>query len=242
MPNLHPTLLAIETTTEACSVALLLPDGQILDRFAVAPRQHASLVLPWIDALLQDGGIERSRIDGIACALGPGAFTGVRLGIAVAQGLASALAVPVIGCSTLATLAAGGLRRRPNVGHVVAAIDARMGEIYLGAFVVDASGRLQPLGDEWLGPIEQVPESFAAADAAGVGTGFAIDANALGKRLGITTVGDDESQLLPHAADLARLAEQRWQAGDTTDAAAIEPSYLRNRVAETMAERAAAKR
>ncbi|MDG6347917.1 tRNA (adenosine(37)-N6)-threonylcarbamoyltransferase complex dimerization subunit type 1 TsaB, partial [Luteimonas sp. 8-5] len=85
------TLLAFETSTEACSVALWR-DGQVLEKFGVAPRRHAELALPWAEALLAEAGVARSAIDAIAVGRGPGAFTGVRLGVALAQGIALALA------------------------------------------------------------------------------------------------------------------------------------------------------
>src|SRR5690606_2310758 len=123
-------LLAFETATEACSVAVLA-DGRVLERFEVAPRRHAELALPWAEALLAEAGLSRSQLDAIAVGRGPGAFTGVRLGVGLAQGVALALDLPVVPVSTLAALAA----RAPD-GRVVAAIDARMGEVYLGRYEV----------------------------------------------------------------------------------------------------------
>ena len=121
-------LLALELSTEACSVALWV-DGEVSERFEVAPRRHAELALPWAGQLLADAGIARSQLDAIAIGRGPGAFTGVRLAIAIGQGIALALGRPMVAVSTLATLAlsAGGPR-------VLAAIDARMGEVYSAAF------------------------------------------------------------------------------------------------------------
>ncbi|HOU65054.1 MAG TPA: tRNA (adenosine(37)-N6)-threonylcarbamoyltransferase complex dimerization subunit type 1 TsaB, partial [Thermomonas sp.] len=125
-------LLAFETATEACSVAVYV-DGEICERFDLAPRRHAELALPWAGAMLAEAGIARSQLDAIAVGRGPGAFTGVRLAIAIAQGIALALDRPVLPVSTLAALAmrAGA----SNEGdRILAAIDARMGEVYLGAF------------------------------------------------------------------------------------------------------------
>ena len=98
-------LLAFETSTEACSVALWL-DGEVRERFEVAPRRHAELALPWADALLAEAGVAKSQLDAIAVSRGPGAFTGVRLGVALAQGIALALDRPAVPVSTLAALAA----------------------------------------------------------------------------------------------------------------------------------------
>ena len=106
-------LLAIETATEACSVAVLV-DGAVIERFEIAPRRHTELVLPWADALLAEAGIAKSQLDAIAVGRGPGAFTGVRLAIALAQGIALALDRPLLPVSTLAALAmqASGLLYR----------------------------------------------------------------------------------------------------------------------------------
>jgi len=124
-------LLAFETATEACSVAVWI-DGEVIERFEIAPRRHAELALPWADAVLAEAGIAKSAIDAIAVGRGPGAFTGVRLAIAVAQGVALALDRPIVPVSTLAALALQG-----GAPRVLAAIDARMGEVYAAAFRCD---------------------------------------------------------------------------------------------------------
>src|SRR3546814_11819562 len=100
-------ILAFETATEACSVALWL-DGELRERHAIAPRQHAQLVLGWADALLAEAGIARGALDAIAVGRGPGAFTGVRLAIAPAQGIPLALVFPVVPVPTLAGFGPGG--------------------------------------------------------------------------------------------------------------------------------------
>ena len=124
-------LLAFETATEACSVALWV-DGEVRERFELAPRRHAELSLPWAEQLLADAGVRKSQLDAIAVGRGPGAFTGVRLAIAIAQGIALALDRPIVPVSTLAALAAS--LPLPLVGEargegtpaprVLAAIDA----------------------------------------------------------------------------------------------------------------------
>ncbi|MCY7313674.1 MAG: tRNA (adenosine(37)-N6)-threonylcarbamoyltransferase complex dimerization subunit type 1 TsaB, partial [Pseudoxanthomonas sp.] len=121
-------LLAFETATEACSVALYL-DGEVIERHEIAPRLHAEYALPWAEQLLADAGIKRAQLDAIAISRGPGAFTGVRLAIALAQGIALALDRPVLAVSTLQVIATQAAGPR-----ILAAIDARMGEVYVGAF------------------------------------------------------------------------------------------------------------
>ncbi|MBJ6981308.1 tRNA (adenosine(37)-N6)-threonylcarbamoyltransferase complex dimerization subunit type 1 TsaB [Luteimonas sp. MC1572] len=235
-------LLAIETSTEACSVALWL-DGEVRERFEVAPRRHAELVLPWADALLAEAGIARASLDGIAVSRGPGAFTGVRLGISLTQGIALALDLPALAVSTLAVLAQGA--RIPEAGpadaRVLAAIDARMGEVYLGGFAREH--------DAWR---VLAPEAVMAPDAAalpgeageggwlGVGTGFSALDGALRTRFGARLVAVDDAAL-PRAGDLARLAAAAFARGEAVAPELLEPAYLRNNVALTLAEQAASR-
>lgn len=224
-------LLAFETSTEACSVAVYV-DGQVHERFEVAPRRHTELALPWAEALLAEAGIARAQLDAIAVGRGPGAFTGVRLAIAVAQGIALALDRPVLPISTLAALArrAGGERR-------IAAIDARMGEVYLGAFALEADGGLRALADE----VVVAPDAAALPEGGGwrgAGTGFAAADGALRAGFGDRLVAVDAAAL-PHAADVAALAALAFARGEALAPERIEPAYLRNNVALTIAERAA---
>ena len=234
-------LLAFETATEACSVALWI-DGEVRERFELAPRRHAELALPWADALLAEAGIARSQLDAIAVGRGPGAFTGVRLAVAVAQGIALALDIPVVPVSTLATLA---MRATPGSQRILAAIDARMGEVYLGAFAHSADGLVTALGDEVLMPPQQSLDwprlGRCDADQAaqlkwlGVGSGFSAGDGAL-----IATLGDALAQsdisALPHASDLARLAVTAYDRGEALAPERVEPAYLRDKVALTLSE------
>src|SRR3970282_890216 len=120
-------LLSCETATEACSVALWI-DGEVRERFELAPRRHAELSLPWAGQLLAEAGMAKSQLDAIAVGRGPGAFTGGRLAIAIGQGIALALNRPIVPVSTLAALAL-----QASGGRVLASIDARMNEGYVGA-------------------------------------------------------------------------------------------------------------
>lgn len=223
-------LLAFETATEACSVAVLV-DGDVRERFGIAPRRHAELALPWADELLAEAGVAKSQLDAIAVGRGPGAFTGVRLAVALAQGIALALDRPVLPVSTLAALA-----MQASGPQVLAAIDARMGEVYLGAFGWDGQG-LQPLA----------PEQVAAPEAAilpegedwhGAGTGFAVAGGMLGARMG-TRLRAADAAALPHAADVARLAAAAFARGEVLPPERVEPAYLRNDVALTLAQQQA---
>lgn len=232
-------LLAFETATEACSVAVWV-DGAVHSRFEVAPRRHAELALPWAEALLAEAGVTRAQLDAVAVGRGPGAFTGVRLGVALAQGIALALDRPVVPVSTLAVLALRGLPPDAPAQTVLASIDARMGEVYAAAF--DWTGdALVPRGAEVLGtPAGVVVPGLdpASRPLRAVGTGLAAGEGALRARLPSMFV---DAAALPHAADLARLAAAAYARGEALPAERLEPAYLRNAVALTLAEQQAAR-
>ena len=223
-------LLAFETATEACSVAVYV-DGEVRERFEIAPRRHAELALPWAQELLATAGVARSQLDAIAVGRGPGAFTGVRLAIAIAQGIALALDRPVVPVSTLAALAA-----QSPAARVLAAIDARMGEVYACHFQ-RADGDLAACGHE----VVIAPDQHVLAEGSGwhgVGTGFAAAAGALGQRHA-GRISDIDATALPHAADVARLAVAAMGRGEAVPPERLEPAYLRNNVALTIAEQQA---
>lgn len=246
-------LLAFETTTEACSVALYV-DGEVRSRFDVVPRRHAELVLPWADELLAECGIARGALDAVACTRGPGAFTGVRLGIAVAQGIALALDRPVVVASSLRVLAEPFLdAARASGAGVLAVLDARMHELYAVAWspacLPPASGDLEANGADAL------PESLCApgalvealrgrASIAGstgrwIACGSGVELARGDLLAGGETLVAEHPEALPHAEHLARLAAAAFARGDAIDAAAVMPVYLRNDVALTIAQRAA---
>jgi tRNA threonylcarbamoyladenosine biosynthesis protein TsaB len=223
-------LLAFETATEACSVALWI-DGDVRERFELAPRRHAELALPWAEMLLAEAGLAKSQLDAIAVGRGPGAFTGVRLAVAIAQGIALALERPVLPVSTLAALA-----MRASGDRILAAIDARMGEVYLGAFVRGEDGSLSLEGRE----VVATPTTADLPDGhwAGVGTGFAAAGHALAARLQ-GRLSSLDAGALPHAADVARLAVHAHAHGGAVAPERVEPAYLRNDVALTLQQQQA---
>ncbi|MCK9529741.1 MAG: tRNA (adenosine(37)-N6)-threonylcarbamoyltransferase complex dimerization subunit type 1 TsaB [Gammaproteobacteria bacterium] len=215
-------LLAIETATEACSAALFT-HGRVVSRHQVAPRGHADLILAMCDEVLAEAGVARSQLDAVAFGRGPGSFTGVRIATGVAQGLGYALDVPLVPVSTLMTLAQGALRER-GWSHVIAAIDARMGEVYWAAFRAAALGLMEPAGPEKV----SAPEAVVLPDAGvwcGAGTGWA----AYGARLPVQVIERD-GERLPHAHDLALLAVAAYERGEYVSAAVALPVYLRDDV------------
>jgi tRNA threonylcarbamoyladenosine biosynthesis protein TsaB len=223
-------LLAFETATEGCSVALWL-DGAVRERFEIAPRRHAELALPWADALLAEAGIARSQLDAIAVGRGPGAFTGVRLAIALGQGIALALDRPLVPVSTLEALAFDASGER-----VLTAIDARMGEVYLGAFAREGD-TLRALMHETVAPPAQVEVPDGERWVA-VGTGFAAVDAALQTRL-VGRLATVDVEALPHAVAVARLGAAAFACGEGLPPERVEPAYLRDNVALTLEQQRA---
>ncbi len=225
-------LLSLETSTEAVSVALLRA-AECYERFEVAPKRQAQRVLPMIDEVLAEAGIRKSMIGAIAVGRGPGAFTGVRLGISVAQGIALGIDVPVLPISSLAALAIEVIDIDPTL-TVLATIDARMGEVYAGCFRFDALHGVQLLGDEAVGPAATVP--LARAERWGViGTGWIAYRDRFAPRIGNPEFADGERY--PRAARIAELAVSRWQRGLGVAPEFALPAYLRDKVALTEVER-----
>ncbi len=229
-------LLAIETATESCSAALL-GDGRLLLRSELAPRRHAELLLPMCEELLVEAGLKRRDLDAIAVGCGPGAFTGVRLAISVAQGIALALDIPVVAVSSLAALA---MQAPDNGAAILAVIDARMGEIYAGTFRRSANGLVEPIGVESVGDASllQLPEA-AAWNV--VGSGWSTYREVLTARLpGAPLWADGERY--PQATDVARHAAPLARAGRGVAPEHALPVYLRDKVALTTGEQQAARK
>ncbi|HET6555469.1 MAG TPA: tRNA (adenosine(37)-N6)-threonylcarbamoyltransferase complex dimerization subunit type 1 TsaB [Dyella sp.] len=223
-------LLALETSTEACSVALIHGD-EVIARSEIAPRRHAELVLPMADALLAEAGLGRHALDAIAVGRGPGAFTGVRLGISLAQGMALALDVPVITVSSLAALA---LEAPEDDAAILAVIDARMGEIYAASYRRDDNGGLIALDAERV----CTPASLVLPEQPGwhvVGTGWGTYADVIGVHLtGI--LHSAQGVCYPQARHVAELAAREFAEGRTLAPEHALPVYLRDKVALTLVE------
>ena len=232
-------LLALDTATEACSAALLVGDDTI-ERSEIAPRRHAELILPMIESLLGEAGISRRQIDAIAVGRGPGAFTGVRLAISVAQGLALGLDVPVVPVSSLAALAQDA--PQDIDAPILAVIDARMGEIYAGAFRRCADGLVAAIGSESVGPASRllVPQATSLRAQAWniVGSGWDAYRDTLLAQLPSPPAFADGGRL-PQARAIARLAAPQLAAGRGVAAEFALPVYLRDKVALTLEEQRA---
>ncbi|MCC8365750.1 tRNA (adenosine(37)-N6)-threonylcarbamoyltransferase complex dimerization subunit type 1 TsaB [Xenorhabdus sp. PB61.4] len=219
-------ILAIDTATEACSVALW-NDGLIEAQFEISPREHTQRILPMVEAVLSKGGIKLQQLDALAFGRGPGSFTGVRIGVGIAQGLALGAELPMIGVSSLKTMAQGVFRLK-NISNVLVAIDARMGEVYWAQYTRDEQGKWS--GDETESVLKpeqaQAIMSNLTGEWAIAGTGWEAYPQLLESHLNLIP-GDME---LPHAEDMLPLAVQMWKEGAATAVELAEPVYLRNEV------------
>ena len=221
---------AFETSTEWCSVALSC-DGEIAALEARAPTSHGELALPMLGRLLEAAGMRAADLDAVAFGAGPGAFTGLRIACGLAQGLAFARGIPVIGISTLEALA-----EESGADRVIACLDARMREVYAGAWVREGGRWRAAIAAECVAPAEaSVP---AGEGWVGCGSGFVAHGDALRTRYGKALARVDGSAR-PSAVAVARLAAPRLAAGEGVDAAQAQPAYVRDKVAETSAELAA---
>ena len=219
-------LLALDTTEEACSAALLI-GAEVVERFAIAPRRHSELILPMMDGLLAEAGLHLGDLDALAFARGPGSFTGVRIAASVAQGVAFGADLPVVPVSSLQALAQGGAREHA-VHAVLGALDARMYEVYWGAYRADAAGMVRPVVDECVCAPDQVP--MPDRDTwIGVGSGWASYAEALTARCGMALEAFGDARV--HAQDVARLAAALFAEGAAVAADQALPVYLRDQVA-----------
>lgn len=212
-------ILALETSADACSAALWV-DGEVTGRYEEAPRRHVELILPMVQELLAGAGVAMPTLDAIAFGAGPGSFTGVRIAVSAAQGFGLAVGVPLVPVSSLAALAARALE--DEAARVYVTQDARMGEVYAGAYAREGDGglrvltadalvapqRVRPEGRWWLagGGWARYPE-MAPSD--GVDTGLRF----------------------PRAHEVAVLAVPRVVAGETLAPRDAEPVYLRRTVA-----------
>lgn len=218
-------LLALDTTEDACSAALAI-DGEVRERHEIAPRRHTELILPMLDALLAEAGLRPTQLDALAFGCGPGSFTGVRIASAIAQGIALGADLPVLPVSSLRGLAQGVYREYACAG-VLAAFDARMQEIYWGAYRTDDEGIMQRVDAEVVCSPAAAPTP-PSGDWCGAGSGWAAYAEALAGVVPVTAIYPSH---LVHAQDIARCAAADLAAGRALGVAAALPVYLRDEVA-----------
>lgn len=222
-----PNYLAIDASTEACSVALSMND-KITEDFEVCPQSHSVVLLPMVDRILKEGNCQLTDLDGLVFGRGPGSFTGVRIGIGVAQGLAFSAELPVVGVSTLQAMAQQAYEKYQQT-EVIATIDARMSEIYVGFYRLNEQKVMAPVLEEAvLAP--QALESHLkeyTSKAYGVGTGwdaYQTELSTLKSNAGSPDI------LYPDAQAMLLIAKQEFIKGNAVDAEHAQPVYVRDTV------------
>jgi tRNA threonylcarbamoyladenosine biosynthesis protein TsaB len=219
-------LLAIDTTEDACSAALCVGD-EMLERFEIAPRRHTERILPMMDELLAQAGLSLGGLDALAFARGPGSFTGVRIATSVIQGVALGSGLAVVPVSSLQALAQGAWRVH-GAARVLSALDARMREVYWGAYRANDAGIMVAVVDEAVCTPGQVtvPEGDGWF---GAGSAWNAYGDTLAERCGLSGPRDADARV--HAQDVARVAESLFAEGGAVPAAQALPVYLRDEVA-----------
>ena len=219
-----PIILAIETSSELASCALLR-GGSVISRVSSGVRTHSQSVLPMIQELLAEAGIALKDCDAIAFGSGPGSFTGVRTACGIAQGLAFGAHLPVVPVVTLDAMALA-CHQRHGAAEVLAVLDARMGEVYWAQYRFDGGAA----------PVAVLPATLSAPEGvqpqgAPVACGNGLSAYAA------AFAGGGFAEVMPHAEQVAQLAAIALATGATVTAAEAQPLYLRNKIAYTQAER-----
>lgn len=222
-------ILALETSTEYCSVALYL-DGNIFNKEILAERRHSEILLPMVHEILAEAELTLHQIDGVAFGAGPGSFTGLRIACGVAQGLAYAATLPVVGISTLKAVA-----QKTGEQKVIVALDARMGEIYHAAYQQLTIHTWKIISPPILCSPQQSPP-VAGNEWNGCGSGFEVYSEEL------TLIYNNNLQQIhygfhPQAGEIAQLALPKFTDGSNTDPANAAPIYIRNKVALKESER-----
>ncbi len=226
-------LLALDTATEACSVALQVGDA-VISRFVVAGRSHTQELPRQVAEVLAEAGLAPTALDGVICGIGPGSFAGLRIGLSYAKGLAMVAELPMVGISSLQMMA-----EATPASRVLTVIDARLSAVYAAAWQRDAAGDWQALLPATL----CAPEALPATDDVGVawhgvGSGFAVYTDAL-----VTAwqapLTDIDASALPDARHALKPGQAILMRGDGMDAGQLQPLYLRNKVALTQVEQRA---
>jgi len=236
--NFEPKILAIDTSTDVCSVALTHL-GLIKEETVVAAREHTRRLLPMVASILSESGLSFKDLDAIAVANGPGSFTGLRIGLSIAQGLAYGVDLPLIPVSTLGAMANSVIRKgNLNNEHIIVpAIDARMNEIYWSAYQLSTTnesaieestkGAIQLIGEEKVSSPEacyQYCQSLNNDHVIAVGSGWRYAQSE--SRILFKT----NAEFYSTAYDVAELALEALKKGQVIDPMYAQPTYLRNEI------------
>ncbi len=225
-------ILALDTSTEACSVAYL-EGGELLERHEEVGRAHATRLLPLIGEVMGAAAVELGSLDVLAVGVGPGSFTGIRIGVACAQGIAFGAGLPAVPVSSLEALAFQAVREL-GATRILACIDARMREVYWQLFSVHADRQIRAESEPRVDAPGDVLRELEGQSWCGIGRGIPVLSN-VGMSFDSAHPG-----ALPRAGDAARLARSRFLRGEHVAPQDLVPVYVRDRVAQTTEERARA--
>ncbi|WP_338759161.1 tRNA (adenosine(37)-N6)-threonylcarbamoyltransferase complex dimerization subunit type 1 TsaB [Massilia sp. METH4] len=229
MSKSQPTILALETSSELASCALL-HGGRLSSRSSDGVRTHSASLLPMVQELLAEAGIVLADCDAIAYGAGPGSFTGVRTACGIAQGLGFGANLPLVPVVTLDAMSLA-CRERHGAADVLAVLDARMNEVYWAQYRFEGELPVAVLPAALSAPADVAPQGAPLA----CGNGFTAYPEAFA---GKPFAAGADTAVLPHAEQVARLGAAAFAAGQGMPAADAQPLYLRNKVAYTKAERA----
>lgn len=229
-----PQILAVDASTEVCSVAVSQSQGSI-SRYCDTPKSHSKVLLPLIDEVLRESSLNVNQLDALAVTCGPGSFTGIRIGMGIIQGLSYAASIPIVPVNTLETMAAQFFTNEaivePEKSLVITALDARMGEIYWAVYAcsneqinevvaAQVSSPVQLI--EWLN--QQENDQFLY----GVGHGWSVAELQTGISVPMRSV---DASFKPHAEGVIIVAQKLFEQGlDSFQVGALEPVYLRNEI------------
>jgi len=227
------TILAIETSTELASAALL-HNGELLSRQSAGAQTHSDAILPMIQQLLAEAGLALSRCDALAFGVGPGSFTGVRTACGVVQGLAFGIDRPVVPVVTLAAAAQAVRAQVAQASEVLAILDARMGEVYWARYRARADGAWDVLVEPTLSAAAEVRTD---GHPLACGNGLSAYASDFTTDFCTSQFAATYPECMPHARHVATLGQVYFAQGQALSAEQAQPLYLRNKVALTTAER-----
>jgi tRNA threonylcarbamoyladenosine biosynthesis protein TsaB len=223
-------LLALDTSSVACSVALQIGDD-VVERHEEQPREHTRLLMPMIESLLADAGVALPDLDAIVLGNGPGSFIGMRIAASVAQGLAFGASLKIVPVSSMAAVAARVIVEH-DAGEVIVAQDAHMQEVYLGIYRPDQDNNPEATIAERLHGLLAITELDPSPSSGRIGAGFGWQRYPellVANRDRVTNVVDI---LHPHASDLLGLGIIALKNGGAIEPQQISPAYLRHKVAE----------
>ncbi len=220
-------ILGIDTSTPIGSVALIEAEHIVAEHTLNIVQAHASRLMPAIDSVLKWGEVTPKDLDGCAVGIGPGSFTGVRIGVATAKSLCYAVDIPIIGISTLAAIA---YNLRWTDGFVCPILDARRREIYGSIF--HGGAEWQRLTDDLCMPIDAFLDELNThlshdSVVTFVGDGLASYGNAIRERFGKGIHFADTIFNVPRGATIAKLGAKRLKQGDSDSYWTLVPNYVR---------------